>query len=257
VNLRWALDDVRGVVGALPAGERAAAAYARAGKILDDDVAACRAIADNGLPLLERARRVGRPVQVMTHCNAGWLATVDWGTALAPVFLAHDRGVPVHVWVSETRPRNQGALTSWELASHGVPHTVVVDNAAGILLARGEVDVVIVGSDRTTARGDVVNKVGTYLKALAANAAGVPFYAAVPGSTIDFSIERGADVEIEERGAEEVTRLGGAALFVEGAGVYNPAFDVTPAELVSGIVTERGVAEAAPESLRSLYPERG
>src|SRR5688572_7555643 len=204
INLRWALGELRTALAGVPEERRAAEAYARAAAICDEDVAACRAIGENGLPLLEGARRAGRPVQLLTHCNAGWLATVDWGTALAPVYLAHERGLAVHVWVSETRPRNQGALTAWELAAHGVPHTVIVDNAAGLLLARGEVDLCVVGTDRTTATGDVVNKVGTYLKALAARAAGVPFYVAAPASSIDFATARGGDVPIEERAAEEI-----------------------------------------------------
>jgi methylthioribose-1-phosphate isomerase len=256
VNLRWALGEMRRALGDLPPERRAAEAYRRAATICDDDVAACRAIAENGLPLLERAQRPGRPVQVLTHCNAGWLATVDWGTALAPVYLAHERGLPVHVWVSETRPRNQGALTAWELAAHGVPHTVLVDNAAGLLLARGEVDLCVVGTDRTTAAGDVVNKVGTYLKALAARAAGVPFYVAAPASSIDFSIARGADVPIEERAADEVTRIAGVPLVPDGEAAWNPAFDVTPAELVTGLITERGVCPASPDGLRRLFPDR-
>ena len=250
INLRWAIGELRAALAGVPLERRAALAYARAAAICDEDVAACRAIGENGLPLLERARRGGRPVQLLTHCNAGWLATVDWGTALAPVYLAHERGLPVHVWVSETRPRNQGALTAWELAAHGVPHTVLVDNAAGLLLARGEVDLCVVGTDRTTGGGDVVNKVGTYLKALAARAAGVPFYVAAPASSIDFAISRGGDVPIEERAAEEI---GGMP---DGAPVWNPAFDVTPAELVTALITERGVCAASAAGLRGLFPDR-
>jgi methylthioribose-1-phosphate isomerase len=252
VNLRWAVERVRARLAPLPPSERAAAAYAEAARICDEDVAVCRAIGANGLPLLERVER--RPIQVLTHCNAGWLATVDWGTALAPVYLAHDRGLPVHVWVDETRPRNQGALTAWELAQHGVPHTFVADNAGGLLLARGQVDLVLVGSDRTTARGDVLNKIGTYLKALAARAAGVPFYVAVPGSTLDFRVAAGADVVIEERDPAEVTHIAGVPIAPEGTRAWNPAFDVTPAALVTALVTERGVCP--PSGLAELYPER-
>jgi methylthioribose-1-phosphate isomerase len=264
VNLRWALDAVRARLTPLPPAQRAAAAYAHAAAICDDDVAACRAIGEHALPLLERARR-GERLRVLTHCNAGWLATVDWGTALAPVYLMHERGLPVHVWVEETRPRNQGALTAWELGEHGVPHTLIADNAGGLLLQRGEVDVVIVGTDRTTAAGDVLNKIGTYLKALAAHAAGVPFLVAAPGSSIDFTVEHGADVPIEERSPREVTHVAGraadgraetVALVPEGTPAYNPAFDVTPAALVTALVTERGVCAASREGLRALYPER-
>jgi methylthioribose-1-phosphate isomerase len=206
-------------------------------------------------------------VRVLTHCNAGWLACVDWGTALAPVYAAHESGIPVHVYVDETRPRNQGAaLTAFELGAHGIPHTVIADNAGGHLMQHGEVDICIVGSDRTTATGDVANKIGTYLKALAAHDNGVPFYAALPSSTIDWTIEDGVkDVPIEERSAREVTHVRGRAedgrlLDVEvvapGSAVANPAFDVTPARLVTGIITERGVAAASRAGLLALYPER-
>jgi methylthioribose-1-phosphate isomerase len=246
INLRWALDEMAAALRDLPPAGRAEAARARAARICEEDVAVCRAIGEHGLDLVERARR-GGVVRVLTHCNAGWLATVDWGTALAPIYLAHDRGVRVHVWVSETRPRNQGALTAWELGAHGVPHTLLVDNAAGLLLERGEVDLCLVGTDRTTRRGDVVNKIGTYLKALAARAAGVPFYVAAPGSSIDFALERGADVPIEERDGAEVAAAGP---------VWNPAFDVTPAALVTGLVTERGVCAASEPALAALFPER-
>jgi methylthioribose-1-phosphate isomerase len=193
----------------------------------------------------------------MTHCNAGWLATVDVGTALAPVYTAHDSGLAVHVWVSETRPRNQGAyLTAWELGQHGVPHTVIADNAAGHLMQRGDVDAVIVGTDRTTRSGDVANKIGTYLKALAAREAGIPFYAAVPSSSIDWSLDRGADIPIEERGPEEVTHIGGARVVPAGSRVQNPSFDVTPARLVTRLITERGACEASRAGLLRLWPER-
>ena len=211
VNLRWALKDLGRRLRPLGAAERAAAAYRRAGDICDEDVAMNRAIGENGLALVERAA-AGKdgPVNVLTHCNAGWLATVDWGTALAPLYMAHDKGIPVHVWVDETRPRNQGAaLTAWELARHGVPHTVIVDNAGGHLMQRGMVDLCITGTDRTTARGDVCNKIGTYLKALAAGDNGVPFYVALPHPTIDWSIADGADTPIEERDEDEVLTITG------------------------------------------------
>ena len=207
-----------------------------------------------------------RPVNVLTHCNAGWLATVDWGTALSPIYAAHEDGVPVHVWVDETRPRGQGAaLTAWELGSHGVPHTVIADNAGGHLMQHGQVDLCIVGSDRTTAGGDVCNKIGTYLKALAAHDNGVPFYAALPFSTIDWTLDRGADIPIEERSAEEVTLVTGmdaegairtVRITPQGSAAANPAFDVTPARLVTGIITERGIAPASRDGLLGLYPEK-
>ena len=270
VNLRWALDDVRGrLLGLLPT-ERAVAAYARAGEICDADVEVCAAIGRHGMGLIREAwQRAGgnRPVNVLTHCNAGWLATVDWGTALAPIYMAHDDGVPVHVWVDETRPRNQGAgLTAWELGQHGVPHTVIVDNAGGHLMQHGKVDLCITGTDRTTARGDVCNKIGTYLKALAAHDNGVPFYVALPGPTIDWTVEDGvAEIPIEERDGREVSEItgrteGGAIATVritpEDSPVGNYAFDVTPARLVTGLITERGVCAASSEGLLSLYPER-
>ena len=269
VNLRWALQRMRDVLERVPADRRAACAYREAARIADEDVAACAAIGRHGRVLLERIHdsRGGQPVRVLTHCNAGWLACVDWGTALAPVYAAHQAGIPVHVYVDETRPRNQGAaLTAFELGAHGVPHTVIADNAGGHLMQHGAVDLCLVGSDRTTAAGDVANKIGTYLKALAARDNGVPFYAALPSSTIDWSIEDGVrDVPIEERAAREVTHVRGRAgdgrlvdveVVAPGSGVANPAFDVTPARLVTGIVTERGVAPATRAGLRSLYPER-
>ncbi len=269
VNLRWALERMRGVLSAEPPSRRIERAYDEAARIADEDVAACAAIGRHGRALLAaiHARRDGGTVRVLTHCNAGWLACVDWGTALAPVYAAHESGIPVHVYVDETRPRNQGAaLTAFELGAHGVPHTVIADNAGGHLMQHGEVDVCIVGSDRTTAAGDVANKIGTYLKALAAHDNGVPFYAALPSSTIDWTLEDGVrDVPIEERPAREVTHVRGRAedgrlLDVEvvapGSQVANPAFDVTPAPLVTGIITERGVASASRAGLRALYPER-
>ena len=270
VNLRWALEEMRRAVANQPPERRAAAAFARAGEIADADVALNRAIGTHGLPLIERAasgKPRGQRVNVLTHCNAGWLATVDWGTALAPIFMAHQRGIPVHVWVDETRPRNQGAsLTAWELLQEGVPHTVIADNAGGHLMQRGEVDLAIVGTDRTTATGDVANKIGTYLKALAARDTGVPFYVAAPSHSIDWSIEDGiAAIPIEERAASEVTEIAGrlpdgsvvrVQVTPEGSPAANPAFDVTPARLVTGIITERGVAQASRAGLLALFPER-
>lgn len=259
VNLRWALERVRAAVLQLPPAERAAAAYAVAGTICDEDVAANRAIGAAALPLIEQvARNKGGPVNVMTHCNPGWLATVDWGTATAPIYLAHDKGIPLHVWVDETRPRNQGALTAFELAGHGVPHSVITDNAGGLLMQRGEVDMVIVGTDRVTANGDVCNKIGTYLKALAAAAHGVPFYVALPSSTYDPGTPDGASVPIEERSANEVRYLQGPdedgvmrRVATIASPARNPAFDITPAALVSGYLTEEGVI-ASPQALSDL-----
>jgi methylthioribose-1-phosphate isomerase len=269
VNLRWALERMANVLGPEAPERRVELAYAEAARMADEDVAACAAIGRHGAAILERlgASRGGEPVRVLTHCNAGWLACVDWGTALAPVYAAHDAGLALHVYVDETRPRNQGAaLTAFELGAHGVPHTVIADNTGGHLMQHGLVDICLVGSDRTTAAGDVANKIGTYLKALAARDNGVPFYAALPSSTIDWTIEDGVrDVPIEERAAREVTHVRGRAddgrlLDVEvvapGSPVANPAFDVTPARLVTGIITERGVAPASRAGLAALYPER-
>ncbi len=269
VNLHWALERMRRVLAALPPGVRAETAYAEAAAICGEDVALCRAIGEHGLPLIaeiSERKPAGAPVNILTHCNAGWLATVDWGTALAPIYLAHDAGIPVHVWVDETRPRNQGAaLTAYELGSHGVPHTVIADNAGGHLMQHGQVDMVIVGTDRTTASGDVANKIGTYLKALAAHDNGVPFYVALPSPTIDWNIRDGlADIPIEERAAREVTHLSGLAddgevrsvrVVAPGSGAANPAFDVTPARLVTGLITERGVCAASAEGLAQLFPD--
>ncbi|MDP5279703.1 S-methyl-5-thioribose-1-phosphate isomerase [Sphingomonas sp. DG1-23] len=252
VNLRWALDQVRAAVAELPQGERAEAAFARADALCDEDAGLCRAIGEQGLALLWKlhAANPDRPLNILTHCNAGWLATVDYGTATAPIYLAHDAGIPVHVWVDETRPRNQGALlTAFELANHGVPHTVIADNAGGLLMMQGKVDAVIVGTDRVTANGDVCNKIGTYLKALAAADNGVPFYVALPYTTFDPATPTGADVPIEERAPEELTRLTGpaaggiATVKVTDSPAANPAFDVTPARLVTGYITERGVLD--------------
>ncbi len=269
VNLRWAVEDMRQTLLPLPEREREPRAFARADTIAEADVAANRAIAAHGLPLIAAAQaKKGRgPVEILTHCNAGWLATVDWGTALAPIYLAHERGIPLHVWVDETRPRNQGAsLTAWELAEHGVPHTVIVDNAGGHLMQRGRVDLAIVGSDRTTAAGDVANKIGTYLKALAAFDNGVPFYVALPSSSIDWTIEDGRHIPIEERDPTEVSEIAGALadgrimrvrLTPPESPAANYGFDVTPARLVTALVTERGTCAASREGLLALFPERG
>ena len=269
VNLGWALDEMAAAVRNLPQGARADAAYARAAAIADEDVAICRAIGGNGLSLIRAvAEEKGDngPVNILTHCNAGWLATVDYGTALAPIYMAHDAGIPVHVWVDETRPRNQGArLTAWELAGHGVPHTVIVDSAGGHLMQRGKVDLCITGTDRTTGAGDVCNKIGTYLKALAAKDNGVPFYVALPGPTIDWTMSEGAEFPIEERDPGEVSGIAGRAedgsvarvdLMPDGSAAANYGFDITPARLITALITERGVCEASAEGLLSLYPER-
>jgi len=270
VNLRWALDDMAARLRPLPPGERAAAAYARAAAICDEDVTINRAIGEHGFALIRDAWHKagkGRAVNVLTHCNAGWLATVDWGTALAPIYVAHDAGVPVHVWVDETRPRNQGSsLTAWELGRHGVPHTIIADNVGGHLMQHGRVDLCITGTDRTTANGDVCNKIGTYLKALAAHDNGVPFYVGLPGPTIDWTLTDGlAQIPIEERDGRELSEVTGRTadgdvvtvrVTPPGSAVANYAFDVTPARLITGLVTERGVCAASREGLLSLYPER-
>jgi methylthioribose-1-phosphate isomerase len=269
INLKWALDEMSAVLRSLPPSARADAAYARADDIAEQDVVINQGIAQNGLQLIEAIAglKKDQPVNVLTHCNAGWLATVDWGTATAPIYLAHDRGIPVHVWVDETRPRNQGAsLTAWELGHHGVPHTVIPDNTGGHLMQHGKVDLVIVGTDRVAANGDVCNKIGTYLKALAAHDNGVPFYVALPSPTIDFSVADGIkQIPIEQRGAEEVTDMTGRTrdgrietvrIVAEGSPVANYAFDVTPARLVSGLITERGVLRADRAALSGAFPER-
>ena len=274
VNLRWALQDMQRHVGPLAPDARAAAAWRRAAGICDQDVDMCRAIGGHGVALIRDAYEAAggsRPVEVLTHCNAGWLATVDWGTATAPIYMAHDAGIPVHVWVDETRPRNQGAaLTAWELGGHGVPHTVIVDSAGGHLMQHGRVDLCITGTDRTTAAGDVANKIGTYLKALAAGDNRIPFYVAVPGPSIDWTITEGmgtdgiANVPIEERDGAEVATVTGrgpdgaivaVAVTPAASPVANPAFDVTPARLISGLITERGVCAASNAGLAALYPE--
>ncbi|MDO8839965.1 MAG: S-methyl-5-thioribose-1-phosphate isomerase [Parvibaculum sp.] len=269
VNLKYAIDEMRAAVAPLGANARAAAAYARAAQLCDDDVEICRRIGENGLRLIRgiAEAKPGQTVNILTHCNAGWLACVDWGTALAPIYMAHDAGIPVHVWVDETRPRNQGAaLTAFELGGHGVPHTIIPDNAGGHLMQHGQVDLCITGTDRTTATGDVANKIGTYLKALAADANDVPFYVALPHTTIDWSLEDGvAGIPIEERDAREVTHMtgrtaAGEIVTVEIAAPGSPAanygFDVTPARYITGLVTERGVCAASREGLLGLYPER-
>ncbi len=267
VNLRWAIDTMLAQLAPLPQHERADAAQAAASEICDADVATNSQIGDHGKTIIETLwQALQRPINILTHCNAGWLATVDWGTALAPIYKAHNAGIPVHVWADETRPRNQGAsLTAWELKAHGVPHHVIVDNAGGHLMQHGEVDLCIVGSDRTTAAGDVCNKIGTYLKALAASDNGIPFYVALPGSTIDWTISDGLrDIPIEERDAREVTHIqgklengdiGSVQLPPDGSPARNPAFDVTPARLVTGLIMERGVCAATPPALAALYPE--
>jgi methylthioribose-1-phosphate isomerase len=267
VNLRWALMRMRDVLLPLAVSARADAAWVMAGDMAEEDVAVCSAIGDHGLSLIQEiARKKGR-VNILTHCNAGWLATVDWGTATAPIYKAHDLGLDLHVYVDETRPRNQGAaLTAFELGHHGVSHQVVVDNAGGHLMQRGEVDLVIVGTDRTTRQGDVCNKIGTYLKALAAHDNGVPFYVAAPSSSIDFALRDGLrEIPIEERHAREVTHLTGeteegalATIRVtpQGTAALNPAFDVTPARLVSGLITERGLVAANEAALTQMFADR-
>ncbi|GIX14677.1 MAG: methylthioribose-1-phosphate isomerase [Paracoccaceae bacterium] len=268
VNLRWALDRCQDALRPLPPDRRAAAALELAHAIAEEDVEINRRIGEHGLKLIRdiAARKpAGEPVRILTHCNAGWIATVDWGTATSPIYQAHDAGIALHVWVDETRPRNQGALTAWELGSHGVPHAYVVDNAGGHLMQHGLVDMVIVGTDRTTRRGDVCNKIGTYLKALAARDNGVPFYVALPSPTIDWTVADGvAEIPIEERAAAEVTHVQGRAadgrvasvqVTPRGTGAANPAFDVTPARLVTALITERGICPATPEGLAGLFPE--
>ena len=270
VNLRWALAEMKRVLRDLPEDRRHAAALTQAGEIAEADVAINRAIGGHGEGVIAKAYRrkgTGARVDVLTHCNAGWLATVDWGTALAPIYRAHDDGIPLHVWVDETRPRNQGAgLTAWELAEHGVAHTVIVDNAAGHVMHEGLVDLCIVGTDRTTAGGDVANKIGTYTKALAARDNDIPFYVALPSPSIDWEIERGTEIPIEQRDSREVTHVEGwsddgrrvaVRLTPRNSPAANYAFDVTPARLVTGLITERGVCTASRAGLLDLFPERG
>jgi methylthioribose-1-phosphate isomerase len=267
VNLNWALGEMKKTVKPAPLAERVRTAYAKAAQLADEDAATCRLIGQHGQKIIaEIAARKNGPVDILTHCNAGWLACVDWGTALSPIYHAHNAGVPVHVWVDETRPRNQGAaLTAFELGAHGVPHTVIADNAGGHLMQHGDVDLCIVGCDRLTAAGDAANKIGTYLKALAATDNGVPFYVALPQSTIDWSITDGIrDIPIEERSAREVTHMSGLTesgkivtvqVTAPGSHAANPAFDVTPARLITALMTERGVAPATRDGLARLYPE--
>ncbi len=270
INLKWALDAMVAAVRNRPRGERIAAAYRRAGEISQEDIAINTAIGRHGLPLIEAVaarKKPGERVNVLTHCNAGWLAAVDVGTATAPIYLAHDNGVAIHVFADETRPRNQGAsLTAWELGQHGVPHTLIADNTGGHLMQHGLVDLVIVGTDRVTANGDVCNKIGTYLKALAARDNDVPFYVALPSPTIDFTVADGiAEIPIEERSPEEVTTMTGRTadgriatvrIAPEGTPAANYAFDVTPARLVTGLITERGVLAASRAALTGAFPER-
>ncbi len=270
INLRWALDEMRTLLRPLPPAERALAAHARALEICDEDVETNRMIGVHGLTAIRKiaaGKAPGEPVNILTHCNAGWLATVDWGTATSPMYHAVEAGIAIHVWVDETRPRNQGALlTSWEMDSHGVPHHLIVDNAGGHLMQHGQVDMVIVGTDRTTASGDVCNKIGTYLKALAARDNGVPFYVALPSPTIDWTVQDGiGEIPIEERDGREVTHVQGkladgtvteVQISPDGTPGGNPAFDVTPRRLVTGLITERGICEASPEALAAMFPEK-
>ena len=270
INLKWALDEMRSLLAPLSSSDRAAVAYSRAAEIAEEDIAINRSIGEHGLALIEKiaaAKKPGERVNVLTHCNAGWLATVDWGTATAPIYLAHDRNHPIHVWGDETRPRNQGAsLTAWELGHHGVPHTVIPDNTGGHLMQHGMVDLVIVGTDRVTASGDVCNKIGTYLKALAAHDNGVPFYVALPSPTIDFDVDDGiSEIPIEQRAADEVATMTGRSadgrietvrIVPENSPVANYGFDVTPARLVTGLITERGVLKPDRAALSAAFPER-
>jgi methylthioribose-1-phosphate isomerase len=270
INLKWALDEMMAVVRNRPRAERTAAAYRRAAEINEEDIAINNGIARNGLPLIEAIaakKKPGERVNVLTHCNAGWLAAVDVGTATAPIYLAYDSGIPIHVFADETRPRNQGAsLTAWELGQHGVPHTLIADNTGGHLMQHGLVDLVIVGTDRVTANGDVCNKIGTYLKALAARDNNVPFYVGLPSPTIDFTVADGvAEIPIEERSGDEVSFMCGRAadgrietvrIAPDGTPVANYGFDVTPARLVTGLITERGVLEASRSALAGAFPER-
>jgi methylthioribose-1-phosphate isomerase len=268
VNLRWALDEMRKTLAPLPPAEREAAAYTRAIENCDQDVETCRMIGVHGLDIIREiaaTKAPGEPVNILTHCNAGWIACVDWGTATSPIYQAHDAGIAVHVWVDETRPRNQGAaLTAYELGAHGVPHTIIVDNAGGHLMQHGQVDLVIVGTDRVTANGDVANKIGTYLKALAAKDNDVPFYVALPYTTIDWQLGDGMQIPIEERGVQEVLAMTGrlpdgsvatVEIAAPGSPAANPAFDVTPARLVTALITERGVVAADAMALKRMYED--
>jgi methylthioribose-1-phosphate isomerase len=269
VNLGWAVERVTRRVSALPPERRAEAASREAAAIAEEDVAACRAIGEHGADIIERIhrRKSGAPVDILTHCNAGWLATVDWGTALAPIYVASERGVDLHVWVDETRPRNQGAaLTAFELGQQGVDHTIIVDNAGGHLMQHGRVDLCLVGADRITRTGDAANKIGTYLKALAAMDNNVPFYVAAPSSTVDWRLVDGVrEIPIEERDPREVTHITGATpggelselqISAPGSAAANFAFDVTPGRLISGLITERGLCEPSEAGILGLFPER-
>ena len=266
INLRWALDRCTAALMPLPQDQRAEAALQLAHDIADEDVEINRNIGLNGLKLIQDiAAKKDGPVNILTHCNAGWIATVDWGTATSPMYHAHDAGIPLHIWVDETRPRNQGALTSWELGSHGIPHTYITDNAGGHLMQHGQVDLVITGTDRTTRGGDVCNKIGTYLKALAAHDNNVPFYVALPSPTIDWTVRDGiSDIPIEDRGSREITHILGCndageitevQVTPDGTAGGNPAFDVTPARLVTGLITERGIARASEDALSAMFPD--
>ncbi|MGH6872220.1 MAG: S-methyl-5-thioribose-1-phosphate isomerase [Rhizomicrobium sp.] len=269
VNLRWALARMRDALRNRPRNERAALAWMEAAAIADDDVEVCRSIGEHGLKIIRAAaanKKPGERLNILTHCNAGWLACVDWGTALAPVYMAHDAGIPLHVWVDETRPRNQGAsLTAFELGAHRVPHTIIADNAGGHYMRQGQVDLCIVGTDRVTRNGDVANKIGTYLKALAAKDNAIPFHVALPSSTIDWTLADGASIPIEERSADELLKMtgrlpGGGLATVDiaapGSPAANPGFDVTPARLVTGFITEKGTCAASEAGLRALFPQR-
>ena len=266
VNLRWAVDRMKALLTPLAPGERLDAAYREAEAVCDEDAAINASLGEHGAELIKQCQQENRPVNILTHCNAGWLATVDWGTALAPIFKAQEQGIDVHVWVDETRPRNQGAhLTAWELAAAGIDHHLIVDNAGGHLMQQGKVDICIVGTDRTAANSDVCNKIGTYLKALAAADNNIPFYVALPGSTIDWTLDSGAEIPIEERGEDEVLQVFGTTtgqditqvrIAPEQTRAANPAFDVTPARLVTGLITERGVCQASRRGLLDLFPEK-
>ena len=268
INLRWALNRCQAALLPLADADRADAALALAHEIADEDVEINRQIGLHGLKLIQdiaATKPDGEPVRLLTHCNAGWLATVDWGTATSPMYHAHNAGIPLHVWVDETRPRNQGAITSWELGSHGIDHTYITDNAGGHLMQHGQVDLVITGTDRTTRSGDVCNKIGTYLKALAAHDNGVPFYVALPSPTIDWTVSDGvADIPIEDRGSREITHIlgrtaageiGDVQVTPDGTNGGNPAFDVTPSRLVTGLITERGVSAASAQGLADMFPD--